>query len=218
MAVPGVAQPREVVLRRDPGIQDPPCTGGRPESGKQGLQRGSLGDVAFEDAGFPYEAAAVQNPAERPQPAIGAAFLGATEAGLGLPRRPAFVERVRAIVQRDRRLDSEPIRDSVEPVVLDRVTMMQERIRSPVPTLGARSLEVDLQQLAERTAPAPPRPGGALGTGARHASENRTQCGPPQRAGHLQMLQAGGLGRPSGRPITPRARHRRNAAAPSQGG
>ncbi len=90
VAVPGVAQPRKVVLRRDPGIQDHPCTGRRLESGEQGLQRGPLGDGAFEDAGSPHEAAAVQNPAECPQPAIGAAFLGATEAGLGLPRRPAL--------------------------------------------------------------------------------------------------------------------------------
>ena len=113
-----------MVLRRAPGIQDHPCTCGRPESGKQGLQRGPLGDVAFENAGSPYEAAAVQNQAERPQPAIGSVFLGATETGLGRLRRPAFVERVREIVQRDRRLDSEPIRDSVEQVVLDRVAMM----------------------------------------------------------------------------------------------
>ncbi len=74
-------------------------------------------------------------------------------------------------------------------MLLDRVARMQERIRSLVQTPGARSFEVDLPQLAERTAPAPPRPGGALGTGARPASENRTQRGPPQRTGNPQMLQ-----------------------------
>ncbi len=94
---------------------------------------------------------------------------------LGLDWRPAFIERVGEIVQRDRRLEVEQGPGPGEEVILDAVLMGKEQIRGAVERHVAQSAEIDPEHLAEGAVPAQPEVGRPLRVRRGHARDNGRQ-------------------------------------------